>query len=320
MSSRSIEDVLAAGVGVVILLVAAGAWGEEAELTAETPAAGSPTETAAPEAAPTEPRPVGQGTRDGAGEPPFTFVVIGGTTYESGEPMPAHEEAVRWVNKIGPDFSASVGDNIKGTGGVKAQWDAFEKASAALEKPLYLIAGNHDMQKAGQEWVNRFGPLYYAFVHKGCQFIFLCSDEPGKMGRLDEAQVAWLEKTLRETPAKSRFVFCHEGFWREGSPEMKALWRDKIHPLLKEHNTAAVFGGHHAIYELQEIDGIRYYITQGGAMHGTTGGGSRTPPDRGGFQHALRVDVAADGAAKVTLVGADREEPDTIGLVKPKGG
>jgi len=279
--------------------------------------------TSAPASQPASPRPVGQGKLDnGDGKPPFAFVVVGGTTYDSGEPMPAHVETVKLINRINPDFSVSVGDNVEGVRAVRAEWDAFEKVSADLLKPCFLIAGNHDTQKAGAEWARRFGPFYHAFVHKGAQFIMLCSDEPGKMGKLDDAQVKWLEETIAAAPAKVRFVFCHEGFWREGSKEMKDLWNGRIHPLFVKSGVAAVFGGHHAVYELREKDGVRYYITQGGGMHGATGKGKPPAPEKGGFQHVLKVAVGADHKAAVTLVGIDREEGDTIGLVArpaPKG-
>jgi len=300
------------GVAAAILSLAFAAEYEgtaTAATAAPAPVAAAPTDTAAAVV-----KPVGGGQRESAdGKPPFTFVVVGGTTQETPEPSAPFAEAVKWINKINPDFSVSAGDNVKGTGGVAQQWDAFEKVAAGLTKPMYLIAGNHDTQKAGPEWTKRFGPFYHAFMHKGCQFIFLSSDTPGAMGNLDDAQVKWLEETLASTSAVSRFVFCHEGFWREGSKEMRELWNTKIVPLFKKYNVVAAFAGHHAIYELKVVDGIRYYVTQGGAMHGQSGGGARTPPERGGFQHVLKVVVAADGSATVTLVGADREEPDTIG-------
>jgi hypothetical protein len=287
--------------------------------------AASTTPAAAPASAPagapatsaSRPVPVGQGTlKDSAGKPPFVFVVIGGVTHDSPEPMPAYVEAVKWVNSLNPDFSVNVGDNVEGVRAVPREWDTFVKTSADLAAPCYLIAGNHDMQKFAAEWDRRFGPRYHSFVHKGVQLVFLCADEPAAMGKLSDEQVAWLMETLK-TPATSRFVFCHEGFWREGSKEMKELWSQKIEPAMAAAGVRAVFGGHHAIYEMRTSGPIRYYVTQGGGMHGTTGKGA-TPPAKGGFQHVLKVAVAADGSATVTLFDGKQEQPDTIGLVTPK--
>ena len=52
--------------------------------------------------------------------------------------------------------------------------------------PWFPVAGNHDIYWRGpdrpaeeheQRYEQHFGPLWYAFDHKGCRFIVLYSDE-----------------------------------------------------------------------------------------------------------------------------------------------
>ena len=97
-----------------------------------------------------------------------------------------------------------------------------------------------------------------------------------------EAQYRWLEKTLKESKAKYKFIFAHhvlgtgrggvdmldQGEW--GGKNLQGVWEfDKkrpgwslpIHQLMVKYNVSAFFQGHDHIFVRQEQDGIIYQET-----------------------------------------------------------
>ena len=97
-----------------------------------------------------------------------------------------------------------------------------------------------------------------------------------------EAQYRWLEKTLKESKAKYKFIFAHhvlgtgrggvdmldQGEW--GGNNLQGIWEfDKrrpgwsmpIHQLMVKYKVSAFFQGHDHIFVRQEQDGIVYQET-----------------------------------------------------------
>lgn len=96
---------------------------------------------------------------------------------------------------------------------------------------------------------------------------------------LGEAQYRWLEKTLRESKAKWKFVFAHHvlgtgrggvemapfyewgGADRDGTDAFKAhrpQWDKPIHALMRETHVTIFFQGHDHLYAHQTLDGVVY--------------------------------------------------------------
>lgn len=100
---------------------------------------------------------------------------------------------------------------------------------------------------------------------------------------LGEAQYRWLEKTLKESNAKYKFVFIHHlvggadqnnrggaeaaPFWEWGGKSADGQWDFKkyrptwdrpIHQLLADHGVQIVFHGHDHFFAKQDLDGIVY--------------------------------------------------------------
>ena len=107
----------------------------------------------------------------------------------------------------------------------------------------------------------------------------------GKGGRdgwavtLGEEQYRWLSRTLAESKARWKFVFCHHvlgggrggverapyfewgGKDRKGADlfsEKRPGWELPIHPLMVKHGVTIFFQGHDHIFAQQELDGIVY--------------------------------------------------------------
>lgn len=100
---------------------------------------------------------------------------------------------------------------------------------------------------------------------------------------LGEKQYRWLQKTLKESNAKYKFVFIHHlvggadqnnrggseaaPFWEWGGKsadgkfdfgKYRPGWEKPIHQLLIDHGVQIVFHGHDHIFAKQDLDGIVY--------------------------------------------------------------
>ena len=145
-----------------------------------------------------------------------------------------------------------------------------------------------------------FGPLWYAFEHKGCWFFALYSDEGDpETGEknfskaacqvMSPQQTRWLQNTLKKAEnARHVFLFLHHPRWNGG--HYGDDW-DRIHTILKQAgNVSAVFAGHtHHMKYNGKRDGIEYFTL------GTTGGiiNEHNPP-RGLQHHYDLVTVRGD--------------------------
>lgn len=96
---------------------------------------------------------------------------------------------------------------------------------------------------------------------------------------LGDAQFRWLERTLADSPARWKFVFCHHvlgtgrggienarlyewgGEDRNGADrfaEQRPVWSRPIHDLMVRHGVTIFFQGHDHLYARQELDGVIY--------------------------------------------------------------
>lgn len=230
----------------------------------------------------------------------FDFVVLGDS--RSGEPVVQPEvfkQAIREFNILQPAFVVDVGDLILGGAaeGLAPQWDEFERVIAACEVPFLPVTGNHDISDAATEkiWLQRMGPLRYAFSYGNSRFIMLNSEEVGALDRIPDEQVAWLKKDLETTNAKNIFLFLHQPYFTvESDPaNFEENWKKRwsnVAEVLRGRPVKVVFGGHWHLYRDCGVhEGVRYAITGGG------GAGLRNDKEEeGGFHHYLLVRVRGD--------------------------
>lgn len=257
------------------------------------------------------------------GDDAFGFVIFGDRTGGPPEGIEVLGQAVRDTNLLDPDLVMTVGDLVQGynqTDEWLEQMREFKGVMDRLSMRWYPVAGNHDIYYRGPDkppeeheknYEEHFGPLWYAFEHKGCQFVVLFSDEadPATGERnyhkpasqtMSSQQLAWLEATLREgAKARHVFVFLHHPRWLGG--QYGDDW-NRVHEVLaRAGNVTAVFAGHiHRMRYDGVRDGIEYFTL------GTTGASMTAEiPGAGYLHHFHTVTVRGDKLSVATIpVGA----------------
>ncbi len=225
------------------------------------------------------------------------FAVIGDTRprFES-ESFRPFESLIAKINELKPALVVNLGDLIYGygTAGKEKQWDKYQAVIKAIQVPYHQLPGNHDThsKEARNIYGQRFGKFYQSFDYGDCHFVLLDNTEQERWGYLGPAELAWLRNDLKETRARTVFVFLHFPVWEPErvTPEYYQFWANTLHPLFKQSRVRAVFAGHyHAYGPTREFDGIRYFITGGG-------GAELRPEYRksGGEYHFMKVHVSGD--------------------------
>lgn len=156
------------------------------------------------------------------------------------------------------------------------------------------MPGNHDTHSkaARRIYGRRFGKFYDSFDSGNCHFVLLDNTEDERWGYISPAQLNWLKDDLKQTHARSVFVFLHFPIWEPEriTPAYYEFWAQTLHPLFRESRVRAVFGGHYHTYgPTREFDRIRYFITGGG--------GAELRPEykrAGGDYHFMKVKVSED--------------------------
>jgi hypothetical protein len=220
----------------------------------------------------------------------FDFVVVADT--RSSKPVTLPPEFFQMINEwniLKPALVVDIGDLILGGAaeGVGPQWDEFIRAAGTVDAPFFPVVGNHDVTDPATEaiYTERIGPLCFAFSYGHARFIALNSEEQGAVGRLSDAQVAWLKDDLSQTRAQHIFLFLHRPYF---SRDWDAQWGN-VAEAIRGYPVRVVFGAHDHLYRsCGERDGVQYVITGGG------GAGGPTPEEEGGFPHYLWVRVRGD--------------------------
>lgn len=251
-----------------------------------------------------------------AQDPVFRLAVLSDRT---GSHTPGiYQKVIEQINLLNPDIVVTVGDQIEGYGEdyerSAAEWDSVLALLDALEAPVYLIPGNHDIWDDASEamYIEKTGlDPYYSFDYENTHFVVLDVSRIESSADFPEEQKAWLVEDLTQhQDAENIFVFFHKPLWEQTLPRGES---DPMHDVFVAHGVDAVFNGHYHVYFAGDYDGVEY------TTMGSSGGGIDQVPQpdiRGAFFQFGWVTVTSPGyeLAVVELDGVRPRESITVGL------
>lgn len=285
------------GVIVATSLVLLGSWGRARaaedlppptvppsgsiiEAPAAPPAAGEARPapgTARPDA------PVGQAPASPSVPPPatsLTFAVLGGGWPGPGRTVsPRLRQIAADLGERAPEVVLGTGDFVEGSLDVAVlerqyQWLFYALQPLQMRRvvPVAFAPGAREIRNSSANarlFASYFGGLYYSFDRWAAHFIVLNTEMPGQEQRIMGEQWWWLVGDLYQAlGAKYIFVVLGRPLFpvaggRGSSLDRYPQYRDALHNLLRDYRVSAVFCGGEKLYDYQERDGVRYFITGG---------------------------------------------------------
>lgn len=142
-----------------------------------------------------------------------------------------------------------------------------------LNKPWYIIPGNHDMnwsESGGNSFKTIFGSETFAFKHNG--FLFLGTNCGPNMrmgpGQVPRENLVWLDSVLKATPKQTPITYVNH------YPQDSSLnnWYEVINRL-KTHNTQLIICGHGHSNHHFDFEGIPGIMGRSNLRAGSAVGG-----------------------------------------------
>ena len=152
------------------------------------------------------------------------------------------------------DFLIFTGDTTRD--GSPENWATVQKQLVEIERPYYLVMGNHDNTEWGRRlFIEKFGNTFYTFDRGSERFVVL--DTQRVYGTISEDQLLFLRKCLGEvdTTIENVLVFFHQVLWTR-HPKYKTLktnrasryermsksnfWED-VYPILQETEQKKIY-------------------------------------------------------------------------------
>ena len=233
----------------------------------------------------------------------FTFVHI--TDFHIGDPRGLKEniwQTIGWkaakkcieeINLLNPDFIVITGDLVFGQMYPFEYTIEYKKCYEILQMfqvPTYLCPGNHDgYVQCGQDgfkfWKEYFGPLNYSFDYGDYHFTSVNSYDWPKLARfgisylvfnwggyVQEEQLEWIEKDLKDNNAKLNFMLLHHNpIWDTKNDSLFKNGyegREELLSLIEKYDVDAVLAGH-VHYDDIAVQNDTLYITTTTAASGT---------------------------------------------------
>lgn len=227
----------------------------------------------------------------------FTFAFMTDIHLEYGNTaIEDFRRAADKLNSLKPDFLLTGGDNIRDArrgreSYADSLYNLYKSEIRNLKMPVYSGFGNHESfgvdnppalprsQAYGKNmYRQKIGPTYYSFVHKGWKFFMLdnvfdtLSGRYRYIGRIDDAQMKWIEKELASTDKEMPVVICsHIPFVSSmkkfelgslsGNPVNDGVENStEFFKLFRNHNIKLVLQGHFHFFEVLYANDA-YYIT-----------------------------------------------------------
>lgn len=165
-------------------------------------------------------------------------------------------------------FLVLVGDNLYGSQRPQDFVVKFERPYKALldqDVKFYASLGNHDAREQRYyKLFNMDGKLYYSFKAPDEDVRFFALDS----GYMNESQVDWVEKELRDSNEKWKIVYFHHPVYSSGDRHgSDRRLREVLEPLFIKYNVSVVLQGHDHVYERVKLqNGIAYFVVGSGGQ------------------------------------------------------
>ena len=190
------------------------------------------------------------------------------------------EAAITWIDGLGADLAIHLGDITADGVNDADQFAAARQILARMRTPLRLIPGNHDIgdspipgHRSAEPPVQAdrlalcrevFGPDYWAHEGSGWMLVGLNAQLFGMGGGEEQAQFAWLEKTLAGV-STSIGVMLHKPLFRFGPDDteihhryVQLVSRKRLLKLLEGRDLRFVASGHTHQLRRLHVGGVEH--------------------------------------------------------------
>jgi 3',5'-cyclic AMP phosphodiesterase CpdA len=209
-----------------------------------------------------------------ADDRPALRLAVAGDIGDSGPRLDATARAIDRLTVDDPfDVLLLLGDNVYPSGDPARLPDVvFKPFGPVLDRGTDLLAilGNHDVLGGhGDAQIAALGMpgRWWSVERSGVLLVGLDSNRPD-----DPAQLAWLERTLRDTRAAWKIVALHHPPYSAGYQGSNAAARAAFTPLFERYGVQLVLSGHDHDYQRSiPIGGVTYIVTGAAAGSRRTG-------------------------------------------------
>lgn len=183
---------------------------------------------------------------------------------------------VDWVRAQSPDLVVHTGDVTVDGADDEEDMRYCAIRLAELGAPVVCIPGNHDVGQAQSpvqpvdgariaRWRRHFGPDYWAHDIEGWRLFGLDSLLFGSSEPEEQAQFAWLERTLADAAGRRLAWFLHQPLFLETPSEgetgywgVKPVPRARLLDLAARYEVALIASGHLHRSHDRYVNGIRF--------------------------------------------------------------
>lgn len=164
------------------------------------------------------------------------------------------------------DLVIMLGDNMYGGQSPADFVKKFELPYAPLLKAgvkFQASLGNHDRpENAAYAPYNMKGQRYYTYARNNVRFLALDSN------RMDPAQVAWIETSLRDAREDWKICYFHHPLYSNANRHGSSVdLRVLLEPIFIRAGVNVVFSGHDHVYErIKPQKGIYYFVSGAAGM------------------------------------------------------
>jgi len=234
---------------------------------------------------------------DDTDKPLFSFVILGDThiTDEEGKSVDCHttrkvagkfDAVLDKVVALDPAFVIHLGDVTHPGPWSDDYADAareFFDMTARIGRPWHLVPGNHDIgeklhralpkldetlsisERTIALYEQHFGPQYHSFEHEGCAFVLLNTLLLNSGLPSEDAQWAWLEKTLSAHAGQRIFVCSHYPMFLTAEDEsdhydnIAQPGRARLAALMRAHCVEGFYSGHVHNFFYNRLDQTHHF-------------------------------------------------------------